>query len=894
MNKSKNSEDGIIKDYSKERLIYFDKKKMMYFSVRLIRENAKPNGKEEKWLFEKENGLKGVAKIYVEVICRNGRISSKLFSNIIKHIDIVLEEWHKSSTLLRMSRCSSCVGTKSTLFNITEAVHRNIDLECRKPGHNKMAISSIFPDLTFEDCPEAILPQCETIINKEEKPFRDGGVGELYKATLKPCVGDNVHIAMKVIKDQEGFLDFKKEAKMMSKLGDHPYIVTFFGIFNQFQQDELVMEFANKGSLSSLLKIKGRENYHLNRTLLYRFSFQIADAINYMHWLNIYHRDLKPGNVLLFSDNDGLKVKVTDFGTSRLANSQGLRQICGTHYYHMPEMFTSSKSNYTSDVDIYAFGLILYYMLTLEAPFQDVEYLALKNIMKEDSKFKEAFKLSKVRKDSICLQRLMQRCTAYHPQNRDISGQCLVYLLQHPCFLLLMNCCSLDQTEENITPSNTKILKSFNQRKDIFVLTSSNSFKIQRIEFVEGVNEDLLFWCRHSTEDLFEYASNEQITVIDACVHQTETNPKLFLVTIKIKNTFYTVTANNTNLIPPTSDIHLADRSIDHIKKMLYNSHGLYRFCKCKGNKFYLQMGFWPLSTEEPYIDANFVNVDNKLKMVEFRPWNPQFESGEDVPLDDDTDIVINDNFMVIVTSNNELLVFTLYMAGQSFSKPYHCGLDSGRHVTQIFLYGDYLLFTYKQNTTQATMCPIKEDEQGHFFVDKSSFQDVILENNIGSITAFCVYGGSFWLGTSAGFIHVFSDSYDYKNRFQPYKSPVLSLTHFSITDNHSNVKNFVASYSTTLNENAFQMNYRTKKVYPSDHKKFSFDRKFLNKNSKSARNPNAPELDSSKDLVLFWNIPEKNELKLLNMERAPSDRSNRKHSMFKLITFVLSFVRKT
>jgi hypothetical protein len=288
------------------------------------------------------------------------------------------------------------------------------------------------------------------------------------------------------------------------------------------------------------------------------------------------------------------------------------------------------------------------------------------------------------------------------------------------------------------------------------------------------------------------------------------------------------------------------------------------------------------------------------FQTVDFRPWNPQFENGEDVPLEENTAIVINDSFMVIVyrhdlSSSNVLLIFTINGSGQSFSKLYRCELDKKRknqeNIKKIFLYEDYLLLTYK-DTTFVTIIHIRSDEKGYYFFDKSFAQDINLDNNIGIITAFCEINDTFWLGTSDGFMYVIYDSLDhinycYPERFKPYASPVLMLTPFSINqqaDDDSNVKKIVVSYGETLNKTAFRTNYRSKKVYPLDQKEFSLDRNFLNKRSRSKSRPNAPAQDSSKDLLLFWNAANDDSLE----NDAINEGNIRKHSKFDLTSVFL------
>ena len=79
-----------------------------------------------------------------------------------------------------------------------------------------------------------------------------------------------------------------------------------------------------------------------------------------MHVAKIYHRDLKPQNVLVFSDNT---LKLADFGTAKeIDELNELKTYTGTPGYLAPEV-TKDGNAYTGKVDIYSIGVILYNLL---------------------------------------------------------------------------------------------------------------------------------------------------------------------------------------------------------------------------------------------------------------------------------------------------------------------------------------------------------------------------------------------------------------------------------------------------------------------------------------------------------------------------------------------------
>lgn len=87
--------------------------------------------------------------------------------------------------------------------------------------------------------------------------------------------------------------------------------------------------------------------------------YEIAEAMNIVHQIGIIHRDLKPENILLDDKNHA---KICDFGTYKLTNSETC-QFSSSYQFIAPELFSSSAI-YDPKIDVYSFGIIVYYILT--------------------------------------------------------------------------------------------------------------------------------------------------------------------------------------------------------------------------------------------------------------------------------------------------------------------------------------------------------------------------------------------------------------------------------------------------------------------------------------------------------------------------------------------------
>jgi serine/threonine-protein kinase len=195
-----------------------------------------------------------------------------------------------------------------------------------------------------------------------------GGMATVYRA-LDPALEREV--AVKVLPaslaaDEDYVRRFRDEAKQVAAL-HHPHIVPIYAIGEERGRSYHVMPVL-QGSLRDLLEQQG----HLPPDEAIRLAQQIASALGAAHELGLVHRDVKPGNILLDADGNGL---LTDFGISRrLATRQGgdpptLAETglpVGTPQYMAPEQLRGEGLDQRADV--YALGAVLYESLTGVAP----------------------------------------------------------------------------------------------------------------------------------------------------------------------------------------------------------------------------------------------------------------------------------------------------------------------------------------------------------------------------------------------------------------------------------------------------------------------------------------------------------------------------------------------
>lgn len=168
---------------------------------------------------------------------------------------------------------------------------------------------------------------------------------------------------------------FREESSRLAPMS-HPGLVNVMdhGIHDGFPY--FVMEYLGRRTLHSILK---ETPGGLTLDLVLKIINELADVLVCLHEQNLFHCDLKPANVMLYSHGGGEQVKLIDLGIARLMNpSQGGESHFsfppeGTPAYMAPEQFGALADcrKISAATDIYAFGIIAYELLTSVHPFQN-------------------------------------------------------------------------------------------------------------------------------------------------------------------------------------------------------------------------------------------------------------------------------------------------------------------------------------------------------------------------------------------------------------------------------------------------------------------------------------------------------------------------------------------
>lgn len=146
----------------------------------------------------------------------------------------------------------------------------------------------------------------------------------------------------------------------------HRNILTLVDYFETVNNLYLVTDWAQGGELFDRICAKG-SYYERDAANLVR---SITGAVAYLHDNGIVHRDLKPENLLFRTADEDSDLLIADFGLSRIIDSEKfhvLTTTCGTPGYMAPEIF--KKSGHGKPVDLWAIGVITYFLLCGYTPF---------------------------------------------------------------------------------------------------------------------------------------------------------------------------------------------------------------------------------------------------------------------------------------------------------------------------------------------------------------------------------------------------------------------------------------------------------------------------------------------------------------------------------------------
>ncbi|KAJ4953921.1 hypothetical protein NE237_030753 [Protea cynaroides] len=155
-----------------------------------------------------------------------------------------------------------------------------------------------------------------------------------------------------------------KEVSILSNIR-HSHIIRLHEVIEDADKIYLVLEYCGGGDLAAYIHSHGKVSEALAR----HFMRQLASGLKVLRENNLIHRDLKPQNLLLSTDEANPVLKIGDFGFARYLTPQGglADTLCGSPLYMAPEIIQNKK--YDAKADLWSVGAILYQLVTGKPPF---------------------------------------------------------------------------------------------------------------------------------------------------------------------------------------------------------------------------------------------------------------------------------------------------------------------------------------------------------------------------------------------------------------------------------------------------------------------------------------------------------------------------------------------
>ena len=217
-----------------------------------------------------------------------------------------------------------------------------------------------------------------------------GQFGNIYKIiekeTEKFCAAKISKFRLDICDERE-IINLSREINIISQL-NHPSILKYIGFnsknFNNKPKPVIIVELASNGSLEQILNLerKGLSHHEWDDTKKLINIYGIASGMAYLHNQNIIHRDLKPANILL---DEHLFPKIADFGLSKIQSDKDSKNksfgnfktsgFKGTYAYTAPEVYQTNI--YSTEGDVYSFGMIIYEIITNDIPYEGLNLFQL-------------------------------------------------------------------------------------------------------------------------------------------------------------------------------------------------------------------------------------------------------------------------------------------------------------------------------------------------------------------------------------------------------------------------------------------------------------------------------------------------------------------------------------
>ena len=258
-----------------------------------------------------------------------------------------------------------------------------------------------------------LMKMTELIAERYEKIERLGlgSFGEVWKVRDIEREGRAPYYVAKIPRSKKLNRQFRKEADICRRLGDHPNAIKLIGLVEERGRMVLVQEYVAGPSLKELMARTPEEDD------IEKIVLQLVDIVAYAHQHRIMHRDVKPENIIVRPDG---VIKLLDYGVAKeLKDRDTSSTMVGSRPYMAPEQIMG-ESQIGSDV--WALGVIMYALYTEFLPFFDDNEKALMDLILT----REPEPPREIEPEiPVALEKIILKCLIKDPERRYASAGAL-------------------------------------------------------------------------------------------------------------------------------------------------------------------------------------------------------------------------------------------------------------------------------------------------------------------------------------------------------------------------------------------------------------------------------------------------------------------------------------
>ena len=306
----------------------------------------------------------------------NKPLSSGIGGFVTRMVDVChcrSSDFEQVQTIRICATCGGRIATSKGTF--TQWIFGEGRCECERPEAVETPVDNFvmpsFVGFHKEDDETELEVEAEGFPLDRYKPIGRlgrGAAGQVFLCRDR-ILGKRVAVKTLINLDAEQLVAFQDEARATARL-DHKGIVRVldFGATDG-GTPYMVMDYIPGVNLERFIETQGVMSEETARHVFSR----LANALQYSHDQGIFHRDIKPNNILLFESEDGIDASIIDFGVAKVKESTGLvtayqnKTLAGTPNYMSPDPVRGES--YDARSEVYSLGCVLFEALTGEPPF---------------------------------------------------------------------------------------------------------------------------------------------------------------------------------------------------------------------------------------------------------------------------------------------------------------------------------------------------------------------------------------------------------------------------------------------------------------------------------------------------------------------------------------------